>query len=117
MPRFAMPRTATRTGSAGTDPQLAKLARKAGEAAQLLKLLANEKRLLILCRLAMDGEVTVNDLAAGVGLSQSALSQHLAKLRDDKLVATRRDGQSVHYRIANADAARLLATLKDIYCA
>ena len=93
------------------------LERKAGEAAQLLKLLANEKRLLVLCRLAMDGEVTVSDLAESIDLSQSALSQHLAKLRDDKLVATRRDGQSVHYRIADTNAARLLATLKDIYCA
>ena len=107
----------SRTGVVRRDPALARLERKAGDAAQLLKLLANEKRLLVLCRLAMDGEVTVSDLAESIDLSQSALSQHLAKLRDDKLVATRRDGQSVHYRIADANAARLLATLKDIYCA
>ncbi len=83
---------------------------------RLLKLLANENRLLILCRLAQAREVSVNDLADAVGLSQSALSQHLAKMREEGLLATRRDAQTVFYRIANADAARLLTLLKNIYC-
>ena len=88
----------------------------AGEAAQFLKLLANEHRLLVLCHLVMRGETTVNDLADAVGLSQSALSQHLARLREDGLVAFRREAQTLHYRIADRRAVRLLTTLKQIFC-
>ena len=95
---------------------IAELERKAAEAARLLKLLANENRLLILCRLAIAGEMSVGDLADAVDLSQSALSQHLAKMREDGLLATRREAQTVFYRIADPDAARLLALLKSIYC-
>jgi DNA-binding transcriptional ArsR family regulator len=95
---------------------MAELERKAGEAAGLLKLLANENRLLILCRLAMAGEMSVTALVEAADLSQSALSQHLAKMRDDGLLATRRDAQTIYYRIADPNAARLLALLKDIYC-
>ena len=95
---------------------IADLERKASEAAQLLKLLANENRLLILCRLALAREVSVNDLADAVGLSQSALSQHLAKMREEGLLSTRREAQTVFYRIAEADVARLLKLLKSIYC-
>jgi DNA-binding transcriptional ArsR family regulator len=60
--------------------------------------------------------MAVGELAAAVGLSQSALSQHLARMRDEGLVATRRQGQSIRYRIANLDVRRLLALLKSIYC-
>ena len=95
---------------------IAALERKAAEAAGLLKLLANETRLLILCRLALNGEMAVNELAAAAKLSQSALSQHLAKMREEGLLATRRAAQTVFYRIDHPDAARLLAVLKDIYC-
>ena len=95
---------------------IGELERKAGEAAALLKLLANENRLLILCRLVKAREVSVSELADAVGLSQSALSQHLAKMREEGLVATRREAQTVYYRIANPDAARLLSLLKNIYC-
>lgn len=98
------------------DAAMAQLERKAAEAALLLKLLANEHRLLILCRLVVAGEMSVNDLADAVGLSQSALSQHLAKMREEELLATRREAQTVFYRIANDDARRVLALLKDIYC-
>jgi DNA-binding transcriptional ArsR family regulator len=79
-------------------------------------LLANENRLLVLCRLVVAGEMSVGDLAEAVDLSQSALSQHLAKMREDGLVVTRREAQTVFYRIANPNAARLLALLKNIYC-
>lgn len=89
---------------------------KASEAAQLLKLLANENRLLILCRLVAEREMSVGDIAAAVGLSQSALSQHLAKMRDDGLVATRRDGQTIFYRLADRNVARVLTLLKNIFC-
>jgi len=98
------------------DKTMAQLERKASEAAALLKLLANENRLLILCRLAIAGELSVGALSNAVELSQSALSQHLAKMREDGLLATRRDAQTIYYRIADDNAARLLGVLKDIYC-
>jgi DNA-binding transcriptional ArsR family regulator len=89
---------------------------RAGEAAQLLRLLANERRLLVLCHLITEGEVTVGRLAEMVGLSQPAISQHLAKLRADGLVATRRAATSIHYRVADPRVGRLLLTLRDIFC-
>ncbi len=95
---------------------LAQLERKAGEAATLLKLLANENRLLILCRLALEGEMSVSALTAAAGLSQSALSQHLAKMRAEGLLATRREGQTIFYHIADPNAAKLLQSLKGIFC-
>ena len=95
---------------------LAGLEAKAGEAAQFLKLIANEHRLLILCHLVAQTEMTVNDMADAVGLSQSALSQHLARLRQDGLVAFRREAQTLHYRVADRQAVRLLTTLKQIFC-
>ena len=95
---------------------LKKLARQAGEAAQLLKLLGNEKRLLILCFLAGRGEMTVGELVGVVKLSQSALSQHLARLRADGLVVFRRTSQTLHYRVVDRRALRLLQVLKQIYC-
>lgn len=95
---------------------MSRLAASAGEAAAMLRLLANEKRLLILCTLAMRGEANVSEIAEEVDLGMSALSQHLAKLRDDGLVETRKDQQMVFYRIADPDAAKILKVLKDIYC-
>src|SRR3954464_6579755 len=92
------------------------LAKQAGEAAQLLKMLANEKRLLILCFLAVRGEMTVGELVGIVKLSQSALSQHLARLREDGLVVFRRTSQTLHYRVADKRALRVLQVLKEIYC-
>jgi len=99
-----------------TDPDMARLEQRAAEAARLLKLLANENRLLILCRLVAQREMAVADIADAVGLSQSALSQHLAKMREEGLVATRREAQTVFYRIADPDTHRVLALLKNIYC-
>jgi DNA-binding transcriptional ArsR family regulator len=89
----------------------------AQEAARLLKPLANEKRLLILCFLATRGEMPVGALVEALGLSQSALSQHLAKLRRDGLVHYRRESQTLHYRLADPRAVRVLGVLKDIFCA
>jgi len=94
----------------------ADLAERAADASRLLKLLANERRLLLLCHLADAHEMTVGALADAVGLSQSALSQHLALMRERGLVAFRRDGHMIHYTIADPAVARFLATLKDIYC-
>jgi DNA-binding transcriptional ArsR family regulator len=92
------------------------LAEQAGEAARLMKLLSNERRLLVLCKLAGAGEMTVGALATAVGLSQSALSQHLALMRAEGLVRFRREGQTLHYAIADPTAERLLSTLREIYC-
>lgn len=98
------------------DRSMADFEVRASEAAALLKSLANEKRLMILCKLLEHGEMSVLPLADAVDLSQSALSQHLAKLRDEGVVSCRREGQTMHYRLASADAMRVLKTLKTIYC-
>ncbi|HWA01183.1 MAG TPA: metalloregulator ArsR/SmtB family transcription factor [Caulobacterales bacterium] len=90
-------------------------AAKAGEAAALLKALAHEARLMVLCQLT-EGERSAGALQRGSGLSQSALSQHLAKLREEGLVATRREAQTIYYRLADPKAARILVTLATIYC-
>ena len=88
----------------------------ATEVAALLRALANRHRLLILCKLVESGEATVNSLADAVGLSQSALSQHLAKMREEGLVTYRRESQTLWYRMADARAETLLATLYALYC-
>ncbi|WP_421932174.1 ArsR/SmtB family transcription factor [Phenylobacterium sp.] len=88
---------------------------RAAEAAKLLRALGNERRLLILCQLG-DGERSVGELQPRVGLSQSALSQHLAVLREEGIVATRRDAQTIWYRIADPAAMRVVATLAEIFC-
>lgn len=98
------------------DRSMADFEARAAEAAALLKSLANEKRLMILCKLLERGEMSVLPLADAVDLSQSALSQHLAKLREEGVVDCRRDGQTMHYRLASADAMRVLKTLKTIFC-
>ncbi|MGO7164453.1 ArsR/SmtB family transcription factor [Rhizobium johnstonii] len=83
-------------------------------AAALLSAMANPKRLLILCSL-VKGEAAVGVLATQVGLSQSALSQHLSKLRAQKLVKTRRDAQTIYYSSTSEPVMKILATLEDIY--
>ncbi len=98
-----------------TKPNAAAMAEAAQEASRFLRQLANEKRLLALCQL-VEGELSVGDLAAHVELSQSALSQHLQKLRDDGLVATRRDGQSIYYRLADPKVAALIELLYRQFC-
>jgi ArsR family transcriptional regulator, virulence genes transcriptional regulator len=90
------------------------LAAKADEAAELLGALANKKRLMIVCYL-LEGEMSVNVLAEAVGLSQSALSQHLAKLRALGLVATRRKAQTIYYRAASNSVGAVIDTLHAIY--
>lgn len=86
----------------------------ADDAASLLSAMSNAKRLLILCNL-VGGEMPVGQLAETVGLSQSALSQHLAKLRSRNLVRTRRDAQTIYYSIASNDVFEVLDTLGGIY--
>ena len=89
---------------------------QAAEAAGLLKAMSNSSRLLVLCHLASGTELSVNQIADRVGLGQSALSQHLAKLREEGLVATRKQAQTVFYRIADPRAERLLGLLQEIFC-
>jgi ArsR family transcriptional regulator, virulence genes transcriptional regulator len=85
------------------------------EASQFLMLLANPKRLCILCAL-LEGERSVASMEEAVGLSQSALSQHLAKLREGGLVSTRREAQSIYYSIADTRTVSLLQVLAELFC-
>ena len=87
----------------------------AGRAANLLRLLGNERRLMVLCQLA-DGELSVSDIQSRVGLSQSALSQHLALLREEGIVSTRRESQTIYYRIVDHGAMRVIETLAELFC-
>lgn len=90
--------------------------KQARDAASLLNAMSNECRLLVLCHLAEEGELSVGQLGERVSLSQSALSQHLAKLREQNLVATRKEAQTVFYRVSDPKAGQLLALLHDLFC-
>jgi ArsR family transcriptional regulator, virulence genes transcriptional regulator len=92
-----------------------KLQNSAREASILLKAMSNEHRLLILCQL-VGGEKSVGELVRLVGLSQSALSQHLARLRRDSLVRTRREAQTIYYTVASRDALAMLEQLDALFC-
>lgn len=95
------------------DPE--RMRAHADDASRMLKALGNENRLMILCLLA-EGERSVTQLNDRLDLSQSALSQHLAVLRQQELVVTRRDAQTIYYALADGPAARIMQTLHDIYC-
>jgi DNA-binding transcriptional ArsR family regulator len=95
--------------------KLGELHYKASHAVELLKAMANEWRLMILCQLA-EGEKTVSELQSVLGLSQSALSQHLAVLRRERIVNARKHAQSVSYSLAGADAPRVMQTLHEVFC-
>ena len=105
---------ARKSAALAPTAEIEALEARAGAAARLLKMLANEQRLVLLCRLA-EGEASVGELAQHVGLAQSAASQHLAKLRADGLVATRREAQTIYYRLDDDAAARVIGLLCDIY--
>lgn len=92
------------------------MAPHAEQAAALLKALAHPARLMVLCRL-VKGESSVGELQPLVGLSMSALSQHLAVLREMELVATRRESQTIYYSLADGPAVGVLNALYDAYCA
>ena len=87
----------------------------AAHAVDLLKAMANEWRLMILCQLS-EGEKTVSELQDILGLSQSALSQHLAVLRREKIVRARKDAQSVFYSLSGNDASKVMETLHELFC-
>lgn len=95
---------------------LVDLAPKAQEAESFLKALANRHRLMVLCELHK-GELSVTRLQEAIGLSQSSLSQHLARLRGDRLVKTRRESQTIYYSLANAGVSRFIGLLYEMFCA
>lgn len=95
---------------------LKELQSKAGVVETLLKSVGNKNRLIVLCEL-LKGERSVSSLQSAIGLSQSALSQHLARLREDDIVATRRESQTIYYSLASDKVARLIGLLYQLYCA
>lgn len=95
--------------------KLNNLEKNADKASRLLKSLASKPRLMVLCQL-VEGEYTAGELWENSGLSQSALSQHLAKLREEDLVQTRKESQTVYYRMKSEAAKKLIKTLHSIYC-
>jgi DNA-binding transcriptional ArsR family regulator len=98
---------------AGLDMEA--MQKNAGAAAQLLKTLANEQRLRILCHL-IGGELSVGQINEQLELSQSALSQHLAKLREEGIVTTRREAQTIYYSVSEGAVREIMRTLHRIYC-
>lgn len=95
--------------------ELSELHDMAAHACELLKAMANEWRLMILCQLA-EGEKTVSELQSKLGLSQSALSQHLAILRRERIVKSRKHAQSVIYSLTGDDATKVMESLHDVFC-
>ena len=100
--------------AAGVVP-LAEMAANARAASRFLKALSNHNRLLLLCLLS-EGEKTVSELEAALGLRQPAVSQQLARLRAEGLIAGRRDGKSIHYRLASAEARQVMGLLYELFC-
>ena len=98
-----------------TEQRIERMREHAPNAAGLMKALGNESRLMILCTLA-EGERSVGELNELIPLSQSALSQQLARLRQQGLVRTRRESQTIHYSLADGPADRVIHLLHDIYC-
>jgi DNA-binding transcriptional ArsR family regulator len=94
---------------------LQKMERAAERASALMKTLGHSGRLMILCNLA-EGERSVGDLAEELGLSQSSLSQHLARMRSEDLVDTRREAQTVYYRLREGEVRSVIELLYNIYC-
>ena len=95
------------------DPR--RMAIAAANACELMKTLGHKDRLMVLCHLSA-GEKSVGELAALLNISQSPLSQHLARMRKESLVKTRREAQTIYYSIASEEAARIVALMHDLYC-
>ena len=101
------------SGEAGIEPR--RMAIAAAKACELMKTLGHKDRLMVLCHLSA-GEKSVGELAALLNISQSPLSQHLARMRKESLVKTRREAQTIYYSIASEEAARIVALMHDLYC-
>ncbi|MEM8690121.1 MAG: metalloregulator ArsR/SmtB family transcription factor [Pseudomonadota bacterium] len=98
------------------EPTQDEMMEGAQEAAQFLKALSNDSRMLILCRLAAAGEMSVSQLEADLQFRQSKLSQHLTLLRAERLVATRREGKSIYYRLVSSEVERTLELMHQMFC-
>jgi DNA-binding transcriptional ArsR family regulator len=98
------------------EAALAALADQAAVAVRLLRVLGNEHRLMIACLLIVRGEMAVGQLAEELRLGQSALSQHLARMREDEVLVSRRQSQSIYYSIKDPNAVAVIALLKKLYC-
>lgn len=109
----ATPPSSPEETAVALDP--GRMRRKAGSAADLLRALANEHRLLILCFLHQ-GEMSVGELEQQLGMRQAHLSQHLARLRADGIVAARRESRSVFYRLGSREAELLVERLYELFC-
>ena len=107
--------TGPATGPATGVVPLAEMAESARAASRFLKALSNQNRLLLLCLLS-EGERTVSQLEAALGLRQPAVSQQLARLRAEGLIAGRRDGKSIYYRLASNEARRIIVLLYELFC-
>lgn len=105
----------TSVSSIAQPAHAAELKSHARRAGALLKAMSNPARLMVLCQLAQ-GEKSVGELEGAVDLSQSGLSQHLALLRRERIVTTRRAGQTIFYSLVSADAAAVMRTLYDVFC-
>ncbi len=92
------------------------LEQNAARVSSILKAIGNDKRILLLCRIVEHGEMTAGSLVGVAGLSQSAMSQHLSKLRDEGIITYRRDGQTLWYRLADQNIKELIVTLHRLYC-
>ena len=117
-PELTAKRTAFATRDIPVQPSpktIAQMEKHASDAARLLKHLAHESRLLVLC-LLWEKEMTVGEINERVCLSQSALSQHLALLREEGLVSCRRQSQNILYKLADPKASQILALLHELYC-
>jgi DNA-binding transcriptional ArsR family regulator len=114
-PKAAPDRRPGRRPSGHRKMTLEEMQENASQATILLKSMANETRLLILCQLA-EGERSVSELLETVPMGQSALSQHLAVLRRERLVSSRREGQSVYYALASPEVRAIIETLYNLFC-
>lgn len=92
------------------------LERNAQKVSSILKAIGNDKRLLLLCKIVEHGEVTAGSLVGIAGLSQSAMSQHLSKMRDEGIITFRRDSQTLWYRLSDNRIEELIMTLHRLYC-
>lgn len=92
-----------------------RMAVAAGQASELMKTLGHKDRLMVLCHL-ISGEKSVGELAGLLDIPQSPLSQHLARMRKEELVRTRREAQTIYYSIASEEAARMVGLMHELYC-
>ena len=107
--------TLLRADARGRSSEIERMTGNAKRASAFLKALAHESRLMILCILA-EGEKSVSELEEMLSLRQPTVSQQLARLRADGLVATRRDGKAIYYRLASEDARSIIGAIYDVFC-